>query len=709
MSRPGTAPIGGTNPDKGKKNKGKWTKAPRIYRHFRQNQTSNRIVVPEPMTSHSTTHFPNGQLPCQIGTNSGIVLPGAGVFGRRGRLGAESQGASQDVRSERRAPSQDRQDQLPDQAAGQGPIAYWLSFFTGAFTAKTDGQAPRFVHQAALWLVALAIAAGAVVFAEPAPVDLLMAGLILLLPLIGLAPFKPELLMYFCLWLVITFGGLIASTQGTMLPIHTKHTIITLFLALGGLVLASFIAQRPRKHGEIILNAQLIAATIAATAGIIGYLGLLPGAHELFTKFGRAAGTFKDPNVFGPFVGFAAVYALHLCRVTPTRHLALPVAMFGLLMLGLLLSFSRGAWLSFALSVIVYGYLQFVTARDGSERLKLIGLALIATLGAALALLVALQFEQIADLMAQRASLSQDYDMGHDGRFDGHLKAIELLLVHPLGLGAIEFTNGYHHEDVHNVYLSMFLNAGWIGGFGFIIAVLIPLYVGLTHSFRSGKTQALFHIVFAVYVGTLAESIIIDTDHWRHLYLLIALVMGLWAGTRSGDSAESAVKAGEPSRAYLPAACSALALRGAGQAAAVRAPVARTGAAPSPSDLVTAHVSSAVAPRAREGAAAPLQRLRAAKKLRRVGPATSVPQVSQPRKAKIIGKANGGEGARTLGSRLSGNVTQTIFTPERGAGRNALPKGWRDCKAIDVELPAGLSAYDGGDDHVWIVTDWKPV
>ena len=44
--------------------------------------------------------------------------------------------------------------------------------------------------------------------------------------------------------------------------------------------------------------------------GIVGYFDLLPGAHELLTRYGRATGPFKDPNVFGPFLVPALVYAL---------------------------------------------------------------------------------------------------------------------------------------------------------------------------------------------------------------------------------------------------------------------------------------------------------------------------------------------------------------------------------------------------------------
>lgn len=41
---------------------------------------------------------------------------------------------------------------------------------------------------------------------------------------------------------------------------------------------------------------------VAALVGSVGYFDLLPGAREMMTRYGRATGLFKDPNVFGPFL-----------------------------------------------------------------------------------------------------------------------------------------------------------------------------------------------------------------------------------------------------------------------------------------------------------------------------------------------------------------------------------------------------------------------
>ena len=71
---------------------------------------------------------------------------------------------------------------------------------------------------------------------------------------------------------------------------------------------------------RLILNAYVWAATLAALLGIIGYFDLLPGAYDSMTRYGRATGLFKDPNVFGPFLVPGLVYLLSRIAGAPLRR-----------------------------------------------------------------------------------------------------------------------------------------------------------------------------------------------------------------------------------------------------------------------------------------------------------------------------------------------------------------------------------------------------
>ena len=296
---------------------------------------------------------------------------------------------------------------------------------------------------------------------------------------------------------------------------------------MASFILAAFVAKAPRRHCELILSGWLVAALIAAMLAFIGYFDVLPGAYTLFTKFSRAAGTFKDPNVFGPFLVAPVLYALHLALHAPALTALRPVAIALILSLANLLSYSRGAWMNLALAVALYGILAFATSRSRAFRLRIVtsccvGFGCLALLG-----LLLTQNEKVANLLADRASVTQSYDVGPDGRFGGQEKAVALLLERPMGIGATQFTALHHHEEVHNVFLSMFLNAGWLGGLTYALMVVLTIVIGLRHALEPSPTTPLFLITYAAFTATALEGIIIDSDHWRSFYVLMAMVWGM--------------------------------------------------------------------------------------------------------------------------------------------------------------------------------------
>lgn len=400
-----------------------------------------------------------------------------------------------------------------------------------------------FVHRAALVLAWLAIASGAIVFSEPAPTDVLTMALIVLLPVIGLVAFRPAILGFGVVMFVIAAGGFVAAALAIDNVAAAKHTAISLYLAIAAVVLAAFVARRPAEHARLLLDAQLAGAILAALAAIAGYFNLLPGAGEMLTRFGRASGTFKDPNVLGPYLVIAIVYALHGWLERPLRRGVLHAGAFAILSLALLLSFSRGAWAAAAIATALYLYLRFVTEACESSRQRIIGLCLTGLVAAIPAGLLLLSSEQVASLLGERASLTQSYDVGPEGRFGGQRKALDVIAASPLGIGAAEFTKRHHPEDVHNVYLSMFLNAGWIGGSLFLALVAAVLAVGFSRAIGAGPTDRLMLVSVTALAAIAIEGAIIDTDHWRHLYLLLALIVGLASAGEKRKTRQAAIKA----------------------------------------------------------------------------------------------------------------------------------------------------------------------
>lgn len=405
-----------------------------------------------------------------------------------------------------------------------------------AITAETTPgvlvRSPGPVHRVALAAVWFTVALSAVVFTEPAPVDALMMGLILALPILGLVRVTPPLIVYLSIWLVAGACALIGTINAVEPTKALVHTAVTFFLTASSFVIAGFVMRRPAWHTQLIMHAYVIAAVVAVLAGLVGYFNLFPGAYDLFTRYGRASGTFKDPNVFGPFLIPPIVYLLHRVLTRSLGRAMLVAAWMILLVFGVLLSFSRGAWINLGVAVMIFGYLTFVTASTNLQRVKILLGAMSAIMLGMIALVVALQVDGVAKQLSDRATLTQSYDEGPEGRFGGQEKARRLILENPFGIGAQQFAPHHHLEEPHNVYLAMFLNAGWVGGMIFTLMVALTCIYGLRHAFRRTRTQGLFIVALACFVAHAFQGFVIDLDHWRHFHLLMAIIWGLMLGDR---------------------------------------------------------------------------------------------------------------------------------------------------------------------------------
>jgi O-antigen ligase len=266
---------------------------------------------------------------------------------------------------------------------------------------------------------------------------------------------------------------------------------------------------------------------IATAAAVVGYFGIVPSAYDLFTNYGRARGTFKDPNVLGAALAPAIVFLVWVVLRKPLRMAMLAAAVCLVLAIGLLIAFSRGAWVSTAFSVLLAAWLTLVTTRRTADFRRFAAVAALGTIALAATLTAALQLDAVHELFEERASLDQSYDEGPDGRFGGQAKARALILEHPFGIGTHTFRDTYHPEEAHNVYLTQFLNAGWLGGIFYIISVFGTLAAGLYAIRRRTALQGPLIVATASFAGVVFEGFIIDTDHWRHFFILMALIWGL--------------------------------------------------------------------------------------------------------------------------------------------------------------------------------------
>lgn len=371
-----------------------------------------------------------------------------------------------------------------------------------------------------LWLLT-AVSCFALI--EPSPYEFVFLVALFVFALTGLR-LSQKLLPMALLLLLYNIGGVIALIPWMDEEPSVRFTAVSVYLMITAIFLAAIMADDPLGRLETLRKGYLFAAWCAGLAAIFGYfdIGGLSGA---FTYAARASGTFKDPNVLGPFLVLPIVYTLQHVLIG-RLGLVRGVLVMSVPLMALFLSFSRGAWGNLAGSTLVMVGLMFLTSPNASRRARIVALTLLALMLVVAALLVALSFESIRSVFEIRASLDQSYDQGVTGRFGSQFRSIPLLLEAPNGFGPLRF-RWHFPEDPHNVYINAFASYGWLGGLSYLALIVITCHAGWRLVFTRAPWQNHAIAIWSVLFITILQGIQIDTDHWRHFYLMFGLIWGL--------------------------------------------------------------------------------------------------------------------------------------------------------------------------------------
>ncbi|MGZ5853674.1 MAG: O-antigen ligase family protein [Xanthobacteraceae bacterium] len=388
-----------------------------------------------------------------------------------------------------------------------------------------------------LWLAGFS---GGIVVIEPAPYEFII--------LLALAAFAPTLRIratHVPLLVLLTIAVIaysigvvpVANREGTV-----KWTIVTCFMAVTAIFIMLALAENTQGRLNALLAGYIAGGVVVGLIGILAWFHVIPGT-DIFLINGRARSTFKDANVFGPFLILPAMIVLMRFLTGTYRVLLINLATLGILCLALLLSFSRGAWGHFVVSVVLLVALCFATASTNRERARVATFAIIGVGAAAVLLALILSIDAVGSLFQERASLVQSYDAGPQGRFGRHLAGFLLMLDFPFGIGPMQFTQ-YFTEDPHNSFLDAFVAGGWLGGITHFLLMLVTLAFGFREVFRRAPWQRTYIAVYATFAAEVGESYIIDVQHWRHFYLLIGVIWGLTALRKTQSRAVAHVGGG---------------------------------------------------------------------------------------------------------------------------------------------------------------------
>jgi hypothetical protein len=382
------------------------------------------------------------------------------------------------------------------------------------------------LQRALLWAMGFG---GAIVFIEPSPFEIATLAAMVVFFASGLRMrlvFMPLLLMLF----LVNLGYTICAAYLLDKAPIVNWILTSWYMAIMAIFVALVMSEDTSARIDLLRRGLIVGALVASLAGILGYLHLIPGA-EMFTLYGRAAGTFKDPNVLGAFLVLPALFCLQsVVSDGFSRSLRSAIAL-GIIALAVLLAFSRAAWGLLAITSAFMLMLMVLTSQSNKQRSRIVIMALAAVAVVALVIVILLQFDFIADMFKQRASFDQKYDEGRFGRFGRHVLGAQMALDLPFGIGPLQFTR-FFPEDTHNSYLNAFMSGGWISGVCYPALVFITALLGFRYIFVRVPWQRAYLAVFAAYLGTVGEAFIIDTDHWRHFWMMLGIMWGMFVATQ---------------------------------------------------------------------------------------------------------------------------------------------------------------------------------
>ena len=372
-------------------------------------------------------------------------------------------------------------------------------------------------------LLFLTVATSFYVLEEPSPHDLLMVATAGVLFALGLRIPPGAAAPAACLSLVLV-GYMIGGAGARYIDLSIQFMQITAYLTVVFVFVTSVVAASPDRALRAVWGGYLAAAGLSAFLGVAAYLNAVPNA-DLLLGAGRAKAFFNDPNVYGPFLVAPTLYAIW--RMT-TRGATAALFLWGplatLLALGLFLSFSRGAWAHLAVSTLVFALLAVAAPETRGQRGRIMVIAIVLGLMISFAIAWALTIPAIRELLELRLGL-QSYDTRQGGRFSGQFEALKTALSHPFGIGPSNWGMIFG-QDTHNIYLNVFLGGGFISLAGLAGAFALTMIRGFRYALR-GPRRGVFLVAYATLAGLFLEGLIVDINHWRHMYWLMGMVWGL--------------------------------------------------------------------------------------------------------------------------------------------------------------------------------------
>jgi O-Antigen ligase len=319
--------------------------------------------------------------------------------------------------------------------------------------------------------------------------------------------------------LIFLVGTWLFSVFVSSVSLIDNPLVVFQFVALTSVVLIGITSSLVsngwgRVDLERFVKVYVFATLIGAIVGIYGFVSQNPS----LTWAGRPTGFLDDPDMFGVFLIPGIIGALYMIAQKRSRYwYAFSLA---LLSIALLMSFSRAA----IVSAVLFGGVGFVYFNRGNL-LKASLAALVVVLVLSIpCLLLYLTNDTFAQMLTGRFKIAEEYDLGYFGRYNRYLLSVPLILDHPLGLGLFEIDKIFP-EPIHNIWISSFLNYGWLAGFAWTLLMVLSVQQAWYNWKRSG--DELFLLVLLCWLSVVSCAMLHQAERWRFLWLFTGVLWGL--------------------------------------------------------------------------------------------------------------------------------------------------------------------------------------
>jgi putative inorganic carbon (HCO3(-)) transporter len=354
--------------------------------------------------------------------------------------------------------------------------------------------------------------------------------------------------------ILLFVGALTISALGAQSLQHSAKEVLKWVEVLALFAFVS--SEMDRKWTRALIVVLLCTGGLVALLGIYQFLFRVgPDSFVLFDRFMRAHGTFEQPNPYGGYLGLTLPLAVGVvvAGIVPVAGRVKPVWILlaactgGLMLLALLMSWSRGAWLGFAAAAAAMAFA--VVARSGRASSVAGVLAVLAAY-----VLLVLGVVRVPPAILQRFTDFVPYVGVSDVRgaeiTDGNFAVLERVAHwqaarqmwsdHPwFGVGAGNYEPVYSQYALplwpvalghaHNYYLNVAAEAGVVGLATYILLWGLAVFGAWrgcrrAHAWEWGVALGVLGVLVHLGVHSLFDNLYVHA-----MYLQVAILLGVMA------------------------------------------------------------------------------------------------------------------------------------------------------------------------------------